>query len=119
MSEAIIIGCLGLFGLAAFSSEQRTKEIGVRKVLGASVTRIILLLSREFMICIGIANMIAWPVAYMIMNGWLMDFAYRVPVRVEIFILAAVITVIIAFLTVIYQAIRSAIANPVEALRYE
>jgi putative ABC transport system permease protein len=116
---AIIIGCLGLFSLAAFTSEQRVKEIGIRKVLGASVPSIIKLLSWEFIICVGLANIIAWPVAYIIMNRWLMGFAYRTPVSPVIFIFAALITLIISLLTVLYQSVRTAVANPVNALKYE
>jgi len=116
---AIFIACLGLFGLASFTAEQRTKEIGVRKVLGASVYGIVILLSKEFAKWVFIANIIAWPVAYYAMNKWLQDFAYRTNMGVWIFILAGALALIIALLTVSYQAIRAALSNPVEALRYE
>jgi putative ABC transport system permease protein len=116
---AILIACLGLFGLASFMIQQRTKEIGVRKVLGASVTGIVGLLSKEFVKLVLAANLIAWPLAYFVMKRWLQDFAYRVDINVTTFVLAAVLALVIALLTVSYQAIKAALANPVEALRYE
>ena len=116
---AIFIACLGLFGLASFTAEQRTKEIGIRKVLGASVYGIVILLSKEFAKWVLIANIIAWPVAYYAMNKWLQDFAYRINMGVWIFILAGAFALIIALLTVSYQAVKVALSNPVEALRYE
>lgn len=116
---AIFIGCLGLFGLAAFISEQRTKEIGVRKVLGASVSSIIRLLSREFVILVGIANVVAWPIAYVIMKQWLQDFAYRASLTITIFIVSGVMAVVIALLTTGYQAIKAALSDPVKSLKYE
>ena len=115
----IVIACLGLFGLASFMAEQRTKEIGIRKTLGASVGNIILLLSREFTKLVLVATIIAWPIAYFTMNQWLRNFAYRVGIDWWIFIFSAGLTIIIAFLTVSYQSIRAATANPVEALKYE
>ncbi|MDP6039835.1 MAG: FtsX-like permease family protein, partial [Candidatus Latescibacteria bacterium] len=115
----ILVACLGLFGLAAFTAEQRTKEIGVRKVLGASVRSIILLLSKEFAKLVLIANVIAWPVAYFAIDDWLQNFAYRVDVAWWVFALAGVATLLIALGTVGYQALRAALSNPVEALRYE
>jgi len=116
---AIIIGCLGLFGLASFTAEQRTKEIGVRKVLGASVTNIILLLVREFTRWVVVAVVIAWPVSYFLMNDWLRNFAYRVNIGVYTFAVAAAMAFMIAVLTVSYQAVRAALSNPVNALKYE
>jgi putative ABC transport system permease protein len=116
---AILVACLGLFGLAAFTAEQRTKEIGVRKVLGASTRSIILLLSKEFAYLVLIANVIAWPVAYFSMGDWLQSFAYRVDVAWWVFALAGVTTLFIALGTVGYQALRAALSNPIEALRYE
>ncbi|MCK5329051.1 MAG: FtsX-like permease family protein, partial [Candidatus Latescibacteria bacterium] len=116
---AVFIACLGLFGLASFATEQRTKEIGIRKILGASVSGIVLLLSKEFTKLVLVSNLIAWPVAYWAMNRWLQDFAYRIPIGVETFVLAGVLALIIALLTVSFQAVKAATANPVQALRYE
>jgi putative ABC transport system permease protein len=118
-SLAIFIACLGLLGLASYSAERRTKEIGVRKVLGASVWGIVRLLSKEFLILVVLANVIAWPLAYWLMNDWLQDFAYRVNVGVGTFVLAGLAAAVIALLTVSTQAIRAALTNPVEALKYE
>jgi putative ABC transport system permease protein len=116
---AIFVACLGLFGLASFTAEQRTKEIGVRKVLGASVANIVALLSKEFLLLVGVANLIAWPVAYYAMSRWLQDFAYRIELGPGTFVLGGAVALAIALLTVSYQAIKAAQANPVEALRYE
>jgi putative ABC transport system permease protein len=116
---AVFIACLGLFGLAAFTAEQRTKEIGIRKVLGATVFGIVRLLMKEFMILIAIANVIAWPVSYFVMNGWLRDFAYRISIGLWIFIVAGILTLFIAMLTVIFQATKAALMNPIDSLRYE
>jgi putative ABC transport system permease protein len=116
---AIFVACLGLFGLASFTAEQRTKEIGIRKALGASVSGIILLLSKQFTKWVLAANIIAWPVAYVAMNRWLQNFAYRIDIGLGIFILAALLAFVIALLTVGYQAIKAARANPVNSLRYE
>jgi putative ABC transport system permease protein len=130
---AIFISCLGLFGLAAQMAEMRIKEIGIRKVLGASVSGITLLLSKEFMKWVVVANVIAWPVAYYAMNRWIQNFAYayyamnrwiqnfayRTSVGLWIFFLAAFLAFLIALITVGYQAVKTAMANPVDALRYE
>ncbi len=116
---AIFIASLGLFGLAAFTAERRTKEIGIRKALGASISNIILLLSKEFTKCVLIANVIAWPVAYYFMNNWLKDFAYRIHISLWTFILAGCLALIIALLTVTLHAIKAAMANPIKSLRYE
>ncbi len=116
---AILIACLGLFGLAAFTTQQRTKEIGIRKILGASVSGIVCLLSKDFLKLVLIANLIAWPIAYYAMNQWLQSFAYRIDLGISTFILSGLIALLIAILTVSYQAIKAARANPVEALRYE
>ncbi|NIM89861.1 MAG: FtsX-like permease family protein [Candidatus Aminicenantes bacterium] len=116
---AIFVACLGLFGLASFSAEQRTKEIGIRKVLGASVSGIVLFFSREFTKWVLAANLIAWPVAYFVMNKWLQHFAYRTKIGFGIFVLSALLTFVIAFVTVSYQSIKAAVANPVDSLRYE
>ena len=116
---AIFIACLGLFGLVAFTTQQRTKEIGIRKILGASVSNILYLLSKDFLKLVLIANLIAWPIAYYAMNQWLQSFAYRINLGISTFILSGLIALLIALLTVSYQAIKAARANPVEALRYE
>ena len=116
---AILISCLGLFGLASFMAQQRTKEIGIRKTLGASVSRITSLLSREFVKWVLVSNLIAWPVAYFLMKQWLQDFAYRAALGVDIFILSGLASLLIALLTVSFQSIRAATANPVDSLRYE
>lgn len=116
---AILICCLGLFGLATFSAEQRIKEIGVRKVLGASVSGIVGLLSKDFMKLVVVAILIASPLAWYIMNKWLQDFAYRVNISWWIFIIAGIIAILIAFVTIGFQAIRAANVNPVKSLRTE
>jgi putative ABC transport system permease protein len=116
---AIFIGCLGLFGLAAFTAEQRTKEIGIRKVLGATSPNIIQLMTREFVILIAVANVIAWPVAFWVMKGWLKDFSYRVSLNVWVFVGAGLLTLMIALLTVSYQAVKAALSDPATSLRYE
>ncbi len=116
---AIFIGCLGLFGLSTFTVEQRTKEIGIRKVLGASISEIILLLSKEFTKLVILANFVAWPVTYFVMNQWLQHFAYRVNIGLDTFFLAGVLALVIALLTVCYQAVKAARTNPVDSLRYE
>ncbi|PVD53651.1 hypothetical protein DC498_03810 [Terrimonas sp.] len=116
---AIFISCLGLFGLAAFTAEQRTKEIGVRKVLGASVSNILTLLVSNFLKPVGIALIIAFPLAWYIMHKWLMDFQYKINMGVDIFLLAGILTFLIAIFTVAFQSIKSALANPVKNLRVE
>ncbi len=116
---AIFISCLGLFGLASFMAEQRTKEIGIRKVLGASAPEIILLLTKEFTKWVLVANLIAWPVAYLVMNKLLQTYAYRTAIGIDIFIFSGLIALTIALLTVSYQALRAARSNPADSLRYE
>lgn len=118
-SFAIFLACMGLFGLVTFAAQRRTKEIGIRKVVGASVAQIVRLLSKEFLILVIVANVIAWPVAYYAMNKWLQNFAYHINLSWWIFVLSGLMALVIALLTVSYQAIRAATANPVEALRYE
>ena len=115
----ILIACLGLFGLASLSVSQRTKEIGIRKVLGASVSEITALLSREFVLLLTIANLIAWPIAYWTMRQWLNGFAYRIEPGVKTYLLCSLLAVVIALCTISLQAIRAARSNPVDALRYE
>ena len=116
---ALMIACLGLFALSAFSTEQRTKEIGVRKVLGATVPGIVVLLSKDFLKLVLIGFIVAAPVAYVLMERWLESFAYRVSVGPSLFIASAAVAVLIAILTVSFQSIRAALSNPVESLRYE
>jgi putative ABC transport system permease protein len=116
---AIVIACLGLFGLSAYAAETRVKEIGIRKVLGASARSIVSLLTGDFIKLVLLANTVAWPLAYFVMNKWLQKFAYRIEMEWWVFAAAAGLTLAIALLTVSTQAIRAALANPVEALRYE
>ncbi|MDB5229872.1 MAG: FtsX-like permease family protein [Chitinophagaceae bacterium] len=116
---AIVISCLGLFGLATFSAEQRIKEIGVRKVLGASVSSIVTLLSKDFLKLVIVAVVIACPLAWWAMNKWLEDFAYRTNISWTVFAITALIAVVIALLTISFQAIKAATANPVKSLRTE
>ena len=115
----IVIACLGLYGLVAFVTQLRTKEIGIRKVLGASVPGIIMLLSKRFLLYILVANLIAWPLAYFGVNQWLEGFAYRIHPGVGTFVLAVGLALLIALLTLSHQSIRAALADPVKALRYE
>jgi putative ABC transport system permease protein len=116
---AIFISCLGLFGLATFSAEHRTKEIGIRKVLGANVAGIVALLSKEFLVLIGVAVIIASPIAWYAMNRWLQDFAYRINVSWQIFAVTILLVAFIAFVTISVQAIKAALSNPVKSLRTE
>ncbi|MCY7360359.1 MAG: ABC transporter permease [Rudanella sp.] len=118
-SLAIFIACLGLFGLAAFTAEQRTKEIGVRKVLGASVASIVTLLSKDFLKLVLIAIVIASPIAWYAMNRWLQDFAYKIDIEWWVFALAGLLAVTIALLTVSFQSVKAALMNPVKSLRSE
>ena len=115
----IFVACLGLFGLAKFTAAQRTKEIGIRKVLGASVAQVTGMLSKEFLVLVLVACVIAFPVAWWAMNNWLQDFAYRISISWWIFALAGVTIILIALITVSFQAIKAAIANPVKSLRTE
>jgi putative ABC transport system permease protein len=116
---AILISCLGLFGLASFLAEQRTKEIGIRKVLGSSVYGVILLLSKEFVKWIALANIIAWPIAWFMSQAWLRNFAYRTSMNIWMFVFAGALALSIAVITVSFQSVRAATANPVDCLRYE
>lgn len=116
---AIFIACLGLLGLASFTAEQKIKEIGIRKVLGAPVSGIVLLLSKEFTKWVAAANLIAWPIAYFLMKRWLQNFAFRISISLGSFILAASLALLIALITVSYQSLKAALANPIESLRYE
>ncbi len=116
---AIVVACLGLFGLASFSALQKTKEIGVRKVLGAKIKQIVILLSKEFVVLIAIANVIAWPAVYFAMDSWLNGFASRINVSFLVLVISGILVLLIALITVGYKIIRTAKANPVNALRYE
>lgn len=110
---------MGLFGLATFTAEQRIKEIGVRKVLGASVSQIVTLLSKDFMKLVIVSIVVSSPIAYYIMSKWLQGFAYRIDIQWWVFIMAGAAASLIALLTVSYQAIKAAIANPVKSLKSE
>ena len=116
---AIVISCLGVLGMAIFSTQKRTKEIGIRKVIGASVPSILVLLTRNFTGWVLLANIIAWPVAWYAMNQWLQNFVYRINISFWYFIFAGLMALIIALLTVSWQTYRAATANPVDSLRYE
>lgn len=115
----ILISCLGLFGLAAYTAERRTKEIGIRKVLGASLVNVITLLSRDFLLLVVLASLFAFPLAWWIMHSWLQDFSYRITIEWWIFILAGALAVAIALFTVSFQAIKAGLMNPVKSLRTE
>jgi putative ABC transport system permease protein len=116
---AIIVACLGLFGLSSFSAAQRTKEIGVRKVLGASIQEIVILLSREFAFLVLAANIVAWPLAYFVLRRWLQGFVYRIDITWDIFLVSGILAVVIALLTISHQSIKAAVSNPADSLRYE
>ncbi len=116
---AVVVACLGLFGLASFMAEKRTKEIGIRKVLGASIGQITVLLCREFFLLVIVANVIAWPAAYFAMRKWLQSYAYRADLGYFVFIGAMLLALFVAILSVSYQAIRAARANPARSIRYE
>jgi len=115
----IIIACLGLFGLATFAAQQRVKEIGIRKVLGASVTNLLGLLSKDFLKLVIISLIAAIPIAWFAMNKWLQDFAYRIQIHWWVFVIGAIITILIAWITISAQAFKAAVANPVKSLRTE
>jgi ABC-type antimicrobial peptide transport system permease subunit len=116
---AVFVACLGLFGLAAFTAEQRDKEISIRKVLGASVSGIVKLLSIDFIKLVVVALIIAFPLAYYIMNNWLQDFAFRIDISWHPFVFTAVSALAIALLTVSFQAIKVALSNPIKSLKTE
>ncbi len=116
---AIFIACLGLYGLASFMTEQRTKEIGIRKVLGATTSKIVYLISKDLVKMVALANAIAWPVAYLLMRNWLSAFPYRVNITVLTFLFSGIVVLIIGLATVSYQSIKVAVANPANSLRYE
>ena len=116
---AIFISCLGLIGLASFMAEQRTKEIAIRKVLGAKTLGVMIKLSKEFVILVLTANVFVWPIAYYFMNGWIKSFSYRTDIGILVFVLSAISTIGIALLTVSFQAYKAANANPVDCLKHE
>jgi putative ABC transport system permease protein len=116
---SIVLACLGLFGLASFTAESRIKEIGIRKVMGASVFGIVRMISFDLVKLVLISNIIAWPVAWYFLKNWLMNFAYRININIGVFTLAAVAAVIIALATISAQTIKAAVANPVDSLRHE
>jgi putative ABC transport system permease protein len=118
-SLSILVACLGLLGLVSYAAELRTKEIGIRKVLGASSGNVILLMSKDFIKWIIFANIIAWPLAWFLMNKWLQNFAYRAHIGWIIFLLSGLITISISIFTFIFQTVRAAHANPADSLRYE
>ena len=116
---AILISCLGLFGLATFTAEQRTKEIGVRKVLGASIASLVALLSKDFLKLVLIAIIIASPLAWYAMNKWLQNFAYKTNIGWQVFALTTLVVIVIAFFTVSFQALKAAMMNPVKSIKTE
>jgi len=116
---SIFIACLGLFGLASFTAEQKTKEIGIRKVMGASVTGVVILLFKQFGKLILIANLIGWPLAYVFLRRWLANFHYRISIGIEVFVLSAATVLAIAFASIAFQSIRAALTDPAAAIRYE
>ena len=116
---AVIIACLGLFGLTSYITEQRTKEIGIRKVLGASIADVLIITSKQFITLIVTANILAWPLAYYFMNKWLQDFSYKTEMNLWLFVAAGSIALAIAVLTISYHAIKAATSNPIDSLRYE
>jgi ABC-type antimicrobial peptide transport system permease subunit len=116
---AIFISCLGLFGLAAYTAEQRNKEIGIRKVLGASVPQVWLLLSKDFILLVLISCLIASPVALYFLTGWLQKYDYRITISPFVFVLAAIAAIVITIITISFQSIKAALANPVSSLRSE
>lgn len=116
---AIFIAALGLFGLASYTAEQRTKEIGIRKVLGASINNIVRMMSKEYLVLVVVANLVAWPLAWYFMNDWLQEFAYHIEMNIGTFLLVGCFTLVIALLSVGYQALRAACTNPIDAIEYE
>ena len=119
MIIAIFISCMGLFGLATFTAQQRMKEIAVRKVLGASVSGIVTLLNRDFVTLVGIAILIASPLAYYFMHAWLQNFAYRISISWWVFLSSGLAAILIALITISFQSVKAAISNPIKSLRNE
>ena len=116
---SIIIGCLGLFGLSAFTTQQRTKEVGIRKVLGSSIPQIFMLLSKEYVWLIVISVVIASPLVYWIMDDWISNFAYQTNIGFAVFLIAGLAVLAVAVITISYQSLKAARTNPIESLRYE
>lgn len=115
----IIISCLGLFGLAAYTAERRTREIGIRKVLGATLSNTVLLLSKDFLLLVALASVIAFPITWWVMHRWLEKYAYRIDIEWWVFVVAGLLAVVIALVTVSFQALKAALMNPVKSLRVE
>jgi len=116
---AVVVACLGLFGMASFATERRRREIGIRKMMGASITNVMVLLTKDFVKLVILANLIAWPAAYFVMKKWLQNFAYQTPIGFGIFLLTGFLSIAIALLTVSYQSVRAALSDPVQAIKYE
>ena len=116
---AVFLACMGIFGLSLFTVEEKTKEIGIRKVLGATASNIVFILSKEFVRWVVVGAFLAFPIAWMIMNTWLQNFAYRTSIGFDAFALALVLSIVVAFLAVSFQSIRAALGNPVNAIRHE
>jgi len=116
---AVMVACMGLFGLAVFTAEQKTKEIGIRKILGAPIFSIYFMLAKSFVRWVLLANIIAWPMAFFIMRHWLHNFAYRTSLDVSIFMVSGLVSLALALLTVSWQSMRAALTQPVDSLKYE
>ncbi|MDD3731470.1 MAG: FtsX-like permease family protein [candidate division Zixibacteria bacterium] len=116
---SVFIACIGLYGLAMAVTEQRTREIGIRRVLGASVSRMVTMISLEFLLLVLLANIIAWPAAYLLMKYWLSNYIYRIDQGPGFFLAAAALALFISFMTVCYRSVRAALKDPVKVLRYE
>ena len=116
---SILLACLGIFGLTALKLSRREKEIGIRKVLGARLEQILILSMREFLVLIAVANVIAWPVVYLVIRKLLQNFAYRIPIGLHYFLLTGAASLLVAALSILYLSFKSALKNPVESLRYE
>jgi putative ABC transport system permease protein len=116
---ASVIGCLGLFGLSSFTAMQRTREIAIRKVLGSSIRKIVILLSADFLLLVGLGIVIAWPLSYWLMDNWLANYPYAVDIQLSSFLISGLVVVGVAVLTITYHILKSAIANPVKSLKYE
>jgi putative ABC transport system permease protein len=115
----LFVACLGIFGLAAFSTEQRTKEIGIRKILGSSVSAIVMMFASKYVRWVIVANLLAWPAAYFTANKWLQAFAFRTPIGLGPYIIAGFMTLSVALLSVIFQTLKADLSNPADSLRYE